>query len=116
MITKNFDLWELECPCCSACNLDTELPDKLQKLREELGWALHINSAYRCNEHNKEVGGVDNSQHKLGRAVDISTEGWSGYARYQLVNESMKLGFRGIGIYENFIHIDLRTGSEVLWS
>ena len=79
-ITKNFSLEEL-------CRTDTKLdntPDLnhivslcygvcmiLQPLRDYLGQPIIINSGFRSKAVNKKVGGVYNSQHMLGQAVDI---------------------------------------------
>ena len=45
--------------------------DRLNKIREGFGEPIIINSGYRCPEVNKLVGGVTNSYHKLGLAVDL---------------------------------------------
>lgn len=45
----------------------------LQPARDWLKSPIRINSGYRCKELNKEVGGVANSQHMKGQAVDITT-------------------------------------------
>ena len=49
-----------------------ELRDNLlNPLREAWGSAIHVNSGFRCPALNKAVGGVTNSQHQYGCAVDI---------------------------------------------
>jgi len=48
----------------------------LDKIREEYGNAIHVNSGYRCQELNKAVGGVNTSQHTCfgnSAAADIDT-------------------------------------------
>ena len=42
----------------------------LEPARLEVGPIL-INSGYRCDAVNRKVGGVPNSQHRLGQAADI---------------------------------------------
>lgn len=44
----------------------------LDPLREAYGKPIIVNSGYRCPELNKAVGGVKNSQHLTGEAVDIT--------------------------------------------
>ena len=44
---------------------------RLEKIREGYGHPIYINSGYRCDELNELVGGVKNSYHKTGLAVDI---------------------------------------------
>lgn len=47
----------------------------LEPLRHKWGRPLIINSGYRCPKLNTAVGGVANSQHKLGEAADIRCNG-----------------------------------------
>lgn len=51
-------------------NLDY-IMDQLDTIREGYGKPIVINSGYRCPELNKAVGGVSNSYHQKGLAVDI---------------------------------------------
>ena len=43
----------------------------LEPLREHFNEPIFISSGYRCEELNKAVGGVRNSQHMRGEAADI---------------------------------------------
>ena len=43
----------------------------LEPAREAIGCPLIINSGFRCEAVNRQVGGVPNSQHLLGQAADI---------------------------------------------
>lgn len=43
----------------------------LDKAREQLGMPITVTSGYRSKEVNKKVGGVGNSQHLKGEAVDL---------------------------------------------
>ena len=43
----------------------------LEKIRKAWGKPIVITSGYRCEKLNKAVGGVSNSQHCKGQAVDI---------------------------------------------
>lgn len=47
----------------------------LQPLREWWGKPIVIASGYRCPELNRAVGGVQNSQHMKGQAVDLFLDG-----------------------------------------
>ena len=44
----------------------------LEDIRSNFGHPIYINSGYRSHEVNQAVGGVMNSMHCFGRAVDIS--------------------------------------------
>ena len=43
----------------------------LEPAREAIGCPILINSGFRCETVNRKVGGVPNSQHRLGQAADI---------------------------------------------
>lgn len=55
-------------------NLEALAEQVLEPAREKLGKAITVNSGYRCQVHNKAVGGVANSQHMRGEAADLSCE------------------------------------------
>ena len=115
-ISKNFKLSEFECKDGShQVVVDRTLVDKLQKLRNKLNNAIIINSAYRNEEHNKKVGGNKNSQHLLGKAVDISLHNQEVEAQ-SIANIARDIGFNGIGIYDTFIHLDVRDGKFASWN
>jgi len=108
-LSKNFNMQEFECthPDHRHVRVDEELVEKLQQLRDKLGVPLIINSAYRCPERNKQVGGAKNSQHLYGKAADISMHNID--LPIEEVRElAEKIGFRGIGLYNSFIHVDVR--------
>lgn len=76
--TKNFELEEFRCGCGGAyCTgfpvlLNVDLLKNLQKVRDRFGSTI-ITSGARCTKHNANVGGVTNSRHKSGKALDIKT-------------------------------------------
>jgi uncharacterized protein YcbK (DUF882 family) len=41
------------------------------KVRKHFGAPITISSGLRCATHNANVGGVSNSRHKLGKAMDF---------------------------------------------
>lgn len=102
---------KLKCPCCGRASLDPKLLPLLLKLERTLGHELMINSAYRCEEHNKKVGGVPGSYHCKGMAVDLAC--LNAEIQEEIVEVAITCGFRGIGWGSNFIHLDL--GPEREW-
>ena len=76
--TKNFDVKKdkLYCGCkgkyCTGYPdfLKASLLQNLQSVRNKYG-ATSISSALRCKTWNKKVGGVNNSKHTQGKAVDF---------------------------------------------
>ncbi len=82
-LTKNFSLSELEASSTAkAKGIDNSVPfelmpnihklaDGLQLVRDLLGQPMIISSGYRSPALNKAVGGVLNSSHANGEAVDF---------------------------------------------
>ena len=65
-------------PTAAAVPLMVELIDRvLDPIREHWGLPLRVTSGYRCPELNEEVGGVEDSWHMDGCAVDITALGIS---------------------------------------
>lgn len=111
-LSKSFHLSEWACKCsrCSTVKVDFNHVNKLQKLRDDLGRGISINSAYRCPAHNAEVGGVPNSEHVMGCATDIDVAGMSPQ------QVQTKVGwFDGVGYYDSFTHVDSR-GYYARWN
>jgi uncharacterized protein YcbK (DUF882 family) len=99
------------CGCGFGTNPDevnSHLLDLLEHLRHQLGdKPLRINSWCRCPAYNTRVGGTPNSAHTRGTAADISIVG--GLQRRQLVDAAVMWGAAGIGISENYVHVDVDT-------
>ena len=53
----------------------------LEPLRVAMGRPINISSGFRCEQLNKAVGGVYNSQHLKGQAADINIEGDMAFGR-----------------------------------
>lgn len=103
---KYFKEEEFRCPCCGRCEMVEEFILKLFRARESSLVPFVINSGYRCYNYNKKIGGVPNSYHLSGNAVDIKClDGWQ---RYQIISSAIKAEIYGIIIYQNFIHLDNR--------
>jgi hypothetical protein len=105
---RYFKLEEFACPCCGLKRIDPKLLVKLDDLRHECGIPFHINSGCRCNQHNKDVGGVDSSSHTIQgdgftHAVDIRCK--TSRDRYTILLHVYKY-FNRVGIAKTFIHVD----------
>lgn len=102
----NFKVKEFACKDGSdLVKVDDELVEKLQIMRSYFGSPITINSGYRTKAHNTKVGGSPNSQHLLGKAADIVVKGRTP----KIVGEfAKKIGFTGVGIYKDFVHVDTR--------
>jgi len=102
---KYFTYDEFKCPCCGENKTDPELINMLDEAREIAGIPFIINSGYRCERHNKEVGGKSNSAHLRGKAADIACV--DNVSRYMILKALLEVGFKRIGIGKTFIHCDI---------
>lgn len=105
---KYFKDSEFACPCCGL-NLQKDGIKRIaDEIREHFGQPAIITSGTRCAKHNKEVGGVSNSWHLYGNAIDLVVQGISGQ---QLLNFCQEIVNRGSARYTYLIsgqavHID----------
>ena len=104
-LMPHFTAKEFACKHCGIRKVSGNLLYKLELLRKELNSPIYINSGYRCEHHNKEVGGAKYSQHQLGRAADIRVKG---YTPKQVAQSAKKIGFSFIKIYKYHVHVDVR--------
>lgn len=89
--------------------------ERAEWVRFQFGLPLVVRSGHRSRLHNTLIGGAVNSMHlKLAldlapRWSDYPTEAQFGEAVYRLMLLAHKAGFTGIGRYNTFIHVDMRT-------
>jgi uncharacterized protein YcbK (DUF882 family) len=107
-ITKNLNTSELRCKCGKCeMKINKVAVNKLQTLRDLCGFPLIINSAYRCERHNDDIGGAKDSMHMKGIAFDIGWLSMTQEQRHTLLRRSTEL-FKGIGLAKSFLHVDDR--------
>lgn len=111
-LAPNFVVGEFLCHCgCGKALVDDNLPKLLQQIRDHFGKPLIITSPYRCEKHNKAVGGATGSRHTKGQAADFYIPG---VAPAEIAKYAESIGIKGIGLYEkadcgdDFAHIDTR--------
>lgn len=121
-LTKNFSLSEFACrdgrpvPPELIPNVK-ELAQNLQVLRDDLGEAIHIQSAYRPADYNKRIGGKKNSMHIPAKASDITCKSLTPkqlHARIEKLIAAGKMKQGGLGLYPGFVHYDIR-GEKARW-
>lgn len=112
-LTDNFNFREFQCRHCGQVKIDSKLVERLQALRQRLGAPVVITSAFRCVEHNRNVGGAPNSYHVQGLAVDIAVAP-TGLSVEALTKVCQEFGF-SVGAYPDngFVHVDLRPGKPI---
>ena len=93
------------CPHSSVNDISKSLVLSLERLEKETQQTLLFTSGLRCNECNARAGGVKNSAHTRGKAVDISVT--TSGMRYWIILNALLQGFRRIGIGHNIIHLDV---------
>lgn len=78
---KYFTKDEFKCKCGGKyCNgfpveVDYKLLQLADVVREHFGMPITVSSGVRCETHNAKVGGVANSRHRFGKAMDYSVRG-----------------------------------------
>ena len=113
-IAKNFKVEEFRSKCGSRIiKIDTAFViNFLQKIRDHFGRAVKVISAYRTEAHNAKVGGARRtatsrgSFHLYGEAFDISI---AGVPLIEIARYAQSIGIKGIIVYNNFVHLDVRT-------
>ena len=98
-------------------NLHPDLMAILKQLEERMGFELQINSGYRDPVHNKEVGGVEHSEHTEDPAQGADVLCKRSTTRYQMVKALLELGVHRIGIGQTFVHVGISTDRplDVIW-
>jgi hypothetical protein len=83
--------------------IDKVVLGKLARVSEYTGQQYVITSGYRSPAYNKSVGGVTNSLHTTGKAIDVRMPG----NKDEFIVAASRAGFTGIGVYNSFIHLDI---------
>jgi len=103
------------CPHANREDIDPYLVLSLIQLERSIGVPLEFSSGYRCKACNAAVGGVKNSAHLRGKAVDILADASS--ERFSIVKTALSFGFLRIGVGKTFIHVDIDAAlpQQMLW-
>lgn len=92
-----------------------EVIDKWELVQGAFGRAVPVVSANRDQATNDAAGGAKGSQHLHGNALDVDVSGMSKAERVRLISIASSMGFTGIGVYQNSLHFDMRSGSRAMW-
>lgn len=95
--------------------LKPELVELLDKARGLAGVPFALTSTLRDTEKNANVGGVKDSAHLKGLAVDIRVR--NSAERFAIMKSLIEVGFKRIGVGKTFIHADIDKSKpqEVMW-
>ena len=76
------------------------------KVRAAAGSPMIPSSTLRCPAHNRAVGGVANSRHLTGKAMDFSIRGWPSAKTLALVKSMPETAY-AYAIDEGHVHMDV---------
>ena len=104
---------EFRCKCggkyCSG--FPAEPSETLVRLAEDtrahFGRPAHASSGLRCPEHNRREGGVENSRHLWGKALDFRVEGTSGQEVLSYVKADKRTRYAYIIGRGPYVHVDV---------
>lgn len=116
-VGKYFTRDELKCKCGGRyCNgFPAEPKEMLVKLadraREHFGRPAYNISCLRCRQHNANEGGVEDSQHMYGEAMDIRIDGVSGdtLLEFFLAQPEVRYAYK---INSTNVHFDIPKGAR----
>ena len=97
---------EFSCKCGCGKGSEEMIRDfliRLENAREVAGIPFIISSGFRCDKHNKFIGGVEDSSHTRGLAADIVVSG--SVERHKILTAVLKF-FPRVGVDKHFIHVD----------
>ncbi len=116
-MTPHFNKKELVCPCCGKEQMSVPFMQLVEAARVIAGVPFVVTSAYRCEDHNQNIGGDSRSAHKKGLAIDIARDNPA--TDRQIFEALLRVGFIGIEIGSRHFHIDMKPrkhGKKVLWT
>lgn len=97
---------ELKCKCCGENKINDTFLSALIEIRKAAGIPFIVNSGYRCEKHNRAIGGVVGSSHVKGLAADIRYE--NSTQLYAILNAIMRYQIKPrVLIYKDFVHFDM---------
>lgn len=100
----------IACSCGACGGFPAEPREKLMRLADKVraaaGSPMIPSSTVRCPAHNRAVGGVANSRHLTGSAMDFSIRGWPSARTLALVKSMPETAY-AYAIDEGHVHMDV---------
>ena len=121
--TKNFnpisDI-KLLCTCghpdCDKRSVNQDHLDRVQRVRDILGYGLTVTSGGRCPNHPNESHRTTPADHQKGNGLDVAV---TGATRGNVVDAGIKAGCNAIGVDKTFVHLgyrpELPKGHITMW-
>ena len=113
---KYFKRSEFACKCGRCGGFPAEPKEALVRIADQIrahfGAPARVISGLRCPANNKAVGGVANSQHMYGEAVDLRVDGvgWEKLLAYTKTLPGVRYAYHIEG--SNNIHLDIPKGER----
>ena len=104
---------EFKCKHTGMNEIDYKFIEALDRLRYKCEFPFVITSGYRHETHPVEAKKDKPGTHNQGIAADIKVN--NGWERYMIIKHATAMGFRGIGVEDRFVHVDLRD-TEACWT
>jgi len=109
---KYFKRSEFACKCKKYCNgypaeMDRTLITVAERVRKHFGAACTVSSGARCKQHNANVGGVANSRHMSGCAMDFRIAGKTSAQVLAYVKAQPEIAY-AYAINDYYVHMDVR--------
>lgn len=106
-----FEPGEFACKCGGFCDgVPTQMEEKLiraaDRVRACLGAPATVSSGLRCRQHNTNVGGVSNSRHLSGKAMDFCVAGKTAEEVLAVVRQQKEIRY-AYAIDGRFVHMDV---------
>jgi|HubBroStandDraft_2_1064218.scaffolds.fasta_scaffold47687_6 zinc D-Ala-D-Ala carboxypeptidase len=107
-----FSLEELKCHCgeckSSGNEMDNQFMQVMVIMRQKVGFALPVDSAYRCPAYNNKISSSGfHGAHTTGKAMDVGIRGAQAII---VLKEALAFNIGGIGVEQKgehrFIHLD----------
>lgn len=106
-----FDRKEFACKCGTYCDgypaeMEEGLVKCADKIRCTFGRPMIVSSGLRCCRHNTNVGGVSNSRHLTGKAMDFCVPGKTAQQILEQVRQQPEIRY-AYAIDKHYVHMDV---------
>lgn len=109
---KYFKKSEFACKCggkyCKGypAEMNEKVVKVADRVRKHFGAPATVSSGLRCAKHNAAVGGVSNSRHKLGKAIDFCVAGKTAAQVLAYVQKQPEIRY-AYAINNTYVHMDV---------
>ncbi len=102
---------EFACKCGGFCDgaparMEEKLIRTADRLRSQLNVPMIVSSGLRCPQHNANVGGVSNSRHLSGKAMDFRAVGKTAQQVLEVVRQQPEIRY-AYAIDDTYVHMDV---------